>query len=331
MRFKNCVGNYRYGFNGMEKDDEVKGNGNSYDFGARILDVRLGRWLTVDSYLSKYPSISPYSAFENNPLRFIDPTGDTITDGQGRNVNITRDKKTGQLSFSGPGELTDLEKNNLFVLSCTRVGRRYIKKMQRAEYNIYPKVEDVLAVAPATSATGATGYGKVIKKAIKKGYFTQNDLENADNFIKLYGLTYSDQTNLGEGGVISATYVKSIELDNDAQAVIQSAVGENTVSFIASLNGSTSDHPLPAGAVIVDKLKNGAKVLSGTEGPEYKNMPTLKATASTSIHEISHGMVGSSEKKSRRLSNRFERQYDKYVKKRMDKAVKEENKKKKGS
>lgn len=29
---------YRYGFNGMEKDDEVKGSGNSYDFGARIYD-----------------------------------------------------------------------------------------------------------------------------------------------------------------------------------------------------------------------------------------------------------------------------------------------------
>ncbi len=33
---------YRYGFNGMEKDDEIKGNGNSYDFGARIYDPRVG-------------------------------------------------------------------------------------------------------------------------------------------------------------------------------------------------------------------------------------------------------------------------------------------------
>jgi len=31
---------YRYGFNGMEKDDEVKGTGNSLDFGARIYDLR---------------------------------------------------------------------------------------------------------------------------------------------------------------------------------------------------------------------------------------------------------------------------------------------------
>ena len=34
---------YRYGFNGMEKDSELKGSGNSYDFGARMSDSRLGR------------------------------------------------------------------------------------------------------------------------------------------------------------------------------------------------------------------------------------------------------------------------------------------------
>lgn len=32
---------YRYGFNGMEKDDEVKGSGNSYDFGARMYSSTL--------------------------------------------------------------------------------------------------------------------------------------------------------------------------------------------------------------------------------------------------------------------------------------------------
>ena len=39
---------YRWGFNGKETDNEVKGNGNSLDFGARIYDSRLGRWLSVD-------------------------------------------------------------------------------------------------------------------------------------------------------------------------------------------------------------------------------------------------------------------------------------------
>ena len=39
---------YRFGFNGMEKDDEVKGSGNQYDYGFRIYDPRLGRFLSVD-------------------------------------------------------------------------------------------------------------------------------------------------------------------------------------------------------------------------------------------------------------------------------------------
>ncbi len=33
---------YRFGFNGKENDNEIQGDGNSYDFGARIYDSRLG-------------------------------------------------------------------------------------------------------------------------------------------------------------------------------------------------------------------------------------------------------------------------------------------------
>jgi RHS repeat-associated protein len=66
---------YRYGFNGKEKDDEVKGNGNSYDFGARIYDSRLGRWFTIDPLTSKYPFNSGYSFASNTPIISIDQEG----------------------------------------------------------------------------------------------------------------------------------------------------------------------------------------------------------------------------------------------------------------
>tara|TARA_B110000444_G_C18634097_1_gene498285 strand:+ start:588 stop:707 length:120 start_codon:yes stop_codon:yes gene_type:complete len=33
-----------YGFNGMEKNEEVKGAGNSINIGARDYDPRIGRW-----------------------------------------------------------------------------------------------------------------------------------------------------------------------------------------------------------------------------------------------------------------------------------------------
>ncbi|HLV41309.1 MAG TPA: RHS repeat-associated core domain-containing protein [Brumimicrobium sp.] len=66
---------YRYGFNSMERDDEVKGQGNSYDFGARMYDPRVGRWLSVDPKAALLPSYSPYAYALNNPIIMIDPDG----------------------------------------------------------------------------------------------------------------------------------------------------------------------------------------------------------------------------------------------------------------
>lgn len=66
---------YRYGFNGMEKDGEIKGEGNSYDFGARIYDPRIGRWLSLDPLMKKYPDLSPYNFTRNSPILFIDKDG----------------------------------------------------------------------------------------------------------------------------------------------------------------------------------------------------------------------------------------------------------------
>ncbi len=69
---------YRWGFNGKETDNEVKGAGNSLDFGARIYDSRLGRWLSLDPLMKKYPSYSPYIYCSNNPIFFVDPDGNIV-------------------------------------------------------------------------------------------------------------------------------------------------------------------------------------------------------------------------------------------------------------
>jgi len=72
------VSDYRFGFNGMEKDNEAKGQGNSYDFGARIYDSRLGRWLSVDPDVFEYPFVSPYISSLNSPIYLKDPNGKTV-------------------------------------------------------------------------------------------------------------------------------------------------------------------------------------------------------------------------------------------------------------
>jgi len=71
-------GKYRFGFNGKEHDDELKGEGNSYDFGARIYDPRIARWLSVDPLFESYPYASPYVFALNSPVKFIDPDGQYV-------------------------------------------------------------------------------------------------------------------------------------------------------------------------------------------------------------------------------------------------------------
>jgi len=80
---------HRYGYNGKENDNEVKGEGNSLDYGARIYDPRVGRWLSVDPSGFKYPATSPYMSTEGNPIMLVDPDG--------REVAAYFDKKAGKL------------------------------------------------------------------------------------------------------------------------------------------------------------------------------------------------------------------------------------------
>ena len=66
---------YRRGFNSMEKDDEVKGKGNNYDFGARMYDSRVGRFLSIDPFSHTLGHLSPYHFSLNNPSNVIDNDG----------------------------------------------------------------------------------------------------------------------------------------------------------------------------------------------------------------------------------------------------------------
>jgi RHS repeat-associated protein len=70
-----------YGFNGMRKDNEIYGEGNAYDFGARVYDPRLGKWLAVDMAAKSAPGWTPYRFGFDNPINFKDPDGGWEEDG----------------------------------------------------------------------------------------------------------------------------------------------------------------------------------------------------------------------------------------------------------
>jgi RHS repeat-associated protein len=67
--------NYRYGFNSKENDDEVKGESNQINYGARVYDPRIARFLSVDPIQKKYAGLTPYQYASNSPIENIDIDG----------------------------------------------------------------------------------------------------------------------------------------------------------------------------------------------------------------------------------------------------------------
>jgi len=67
---------YGFAFNGKEKDDEgMGGGGSTYDYGFRIYNAQLGRFLSVDPLTRDYAFNSPYAFAENDVIRSIDLEG----------------------------------------------------------------------------------------------------------------------------------------------------------------------------------------------------------------------------------------------------------------
>ncbi len=73
MPNRNIEGNYRYKYQGQEKDPET----GMEAFELRLWDSRIGRWITTDPYRQH---ASPYLGMGNNPLNLIDPNGGETAD-----------------------------------------------------------------------------------------------------------------------------------------------------------------------------------------------------------------------------------------------------------
>jgi RHS repeat-associated protein len=66
---------YRYGFQGQEKDDEIKGEGNSLNYTFRMHDPRVGRFFATDPLEKEYPWYTPYSFSGNKVIAFVELEG----------------------------------------------------------------------------------------------------------------------------------------------------------------------------------------------------------------------------------------------------------------
>ena len=68
---KTFIKKYRYGFNGKENDDDL----GTQDYGFRIYNPALCKFLSVDPLTGEYPELTPYQFASNTPIQAIDLDG----------------------------------------------------------------------------------------------------------------------------------------------------------------------------------------------------------------------------------------------------------------
>ncbi len=191
---KNCLSSSTYGFNGMMNDNEIKNNGNSVDFGARMYDPRLGRWFAVDPYFSLYTPISPYAFALNNPILFRDTDGRVVIGLDGNPVTFEM-LDNGQIIWSA-NVTKDIKMIGEAMIK-TPLGKDAFIAMQEMPTKI-----TLIAVKGKHDAAGETyGTGKVKYKGEK--YFKSAN-------IYFYLDVIADEKNKYEGNVeegINATGV----------------------------------------------------------------------------------------------------------------------------
>ena len=177
---------YRYGFNGQEKDDEFNGN---YAFEYRILDPRLGRFLSVDPLESEYPWNSTYAFAEN---RVID--GRDLEGREWENF-MSKFKSPGELAVKVPNEETAQIQHYSVTIHNSKKSFEDVK----SEFKSTP--QNFLTNSSAEFNAPVDGEGK--PSQFKVGSFIKIDITGPMNnsYVKVKAIEES------EDGTLSATFV----------------------------------------------------------------------------------------------------------------------------
>ncbi|MGP8216883.1 MAG: RHS repeat-associated core domain-containing protein [Bacteroidia bacterium] len=183
---------YKYGFNRKLKDDETYGNGDEYDYGERIYDPRLGRFMTVDPLAKTYAMLSTYQFASNTPISAIDLMGlEAQIASYGAGVELEPAGYSGPVLYSRGG----------FQAEATREKNDWNTATQTADVHTGEKLRSTLE--DATEKEGSIGYLSIYTHgfagrgiALNDGQPVKGDEENDYNhgLGQYFGRNFSEHT-----------------------------------------------------------------------------------------------------------------------------------------
>ena len=235
---------YRYGFGGHEKDDEVSGRGNHLSFGDYGYDPRLGRRWNSDP--EDQIGISNYAAFRNNPMNVVDSNGkDPVDPRTGEEISINL--YTAAVYDDYDGKVTPVLDNSLYKKAkpYTYQSRRQFNKPDGyADGGIYNKRDYNL------SHLSSDAY------SVLRELFPNN--ENIDvAYSTPDDYKWMDMARQGSYVFLDNTWDESLWLHSTTKDFNIITVAENRITQIVNLNRMSSEEQYDVNTVTTFDIKVG--------------------------------------------------------------------------
>jgi RHS repeat-associated protein len=224
---------YRYGFNGKEKDPDLASS--NYDFGSRIYDGRIARWLSIDPMQKKYAPFTPYNFVENNPNIYRDVDGKdkwlviTVTNEMTGIRNTISVKISNELLMVSKGMSADGQGHG-------NSGRRYYHDIN-INFNI--TVGSDGKVNTAYSETAGT-----LRTSITRGPNEVDDEKRARQWIKIEDFfdvsNPAKEADIGSGFFLTSSTAKEGSSDPYGPGAKKVDIIKDADAFLAMIGGGVT-------------------------------------------------------------------------------------------
>lgn len=219
---------YRYGVQRQERDDELRGVGNSLNFEYRNYDPRLCRFISVDPLEKKYPHNSPYAFSENVVIDHIELEGLEKANLDGTPAKEPKSKKQEEEEKHfgiNPGGLKPAsdskEKSN-------KKSNLEPKSTNSNNTNITVKSQRTLGQATVGTINGEASATSIITKG-ETGFEQTMDAKTLETRSVGYTTSSGTKVSFSKSGDIkvSGEFFKSGST-NDGRLILEYSLGGNT-------------------------------------------------------------------------------------------------------